>query len=454
MDFLIENATVANEGTLMKRPVFIHDGRFAEVPADTSRAECIDAEGCYLLPGVIDSHVHFRDAGSQENVSATFESESRAAVSGGVTSVIDMPNTTPPTLTLHDLDRKAEMALRCSAVNFGFMLGATNDNVEQLLSTDITRYAAVKLFLGSSTGNLLLSDPEKLDVLFRECQKLIVAHCEEEAVVQNNLRNYRMECAGTERETAELHPLIRSSEACYLSSYKAVERARTYNTRLHIAHVSTATELNLFSNQPLSEKRITAEVTPNHLWFDDRDYATLGNLIKCNPSIKTNDDRLGLWAGLYDGLIDTIGSDHAPHPLESKKRRYFDAPSGIPSVQHTLRMMTEPFFNDCATSSERMELVNTWLPVVVNKMCHAPALLFGLVDRGFIKPGYWADLVLIRPSEGEMVTRESLRYRCGWSPLEGKVLHTEIVATFVNGTLAYRQGTLFPVIGKPLEYCK
>ena len=384
-----------------------------------------------LLPGVIDTHVHFRDGGKSENPAGTFYTESRAARAGGVTSVIDMPNTNPQTTTLEALEAKETLASRDSAVNYGFMLGATNDNIDTLLQIEPTRYAAIKLFLGSSTGNMLVNSPEQLDRLFRDARKLIVAHCEEESVIQANMQNYKLEYQGTDGETAALHPKIRNTEACYLSTYHAIERARKYGTHLHIAHLTTATELDLLSNFDLERKNITAEVTPNHLWFDDRDYAQLGNLIKCNPAIKSNDDRLALWAALVDGLIDTIATDHAPHTIEAKRKPYFDAPSGIPSVQHSLQMMLEGIFNPVSTGDESLQ--QTWLPLLVQKMCHNPATLFGIKGRGFIRPGYKADLVLVRTGVEETVKRENLLSKCGWSPLEGQTFHTHIERVWVNG---------------------
>lgn len=435
MKTLIHNATIVNEGRIFVGSVLIEDDRIAEVFESSAQSPCsvdeglpsaadtvVDAQGLLLLPGVIDTHVHFRDGGNSENPAGTFYSESRAARAGGVTSVIDMPNTKPQTVTLEALEAKEALAARDSAVNYGFMLGATNDNIDDLLSIPPTRYAAIKLFLGSSTGNMLVNDPDQLDHLFRDARKLIVAHCEEERVVQANLANAKREYQGTPGETAALHPKIRNNEACFLSTYHAIERARRYGTHFHVAHISTATELSLLSNFDLDKKHITAEVTPNHLWFDDRDYAELGNLIKCNPAIKTNDDRMALWLALEDGLIDTIATDHAPHPLEAKQKPYFDAPSGIPSIQHSLQMMLEPAISN-----------NELLLMAVQKMCHNPALLFGIEGRGFIRKGYKADLVLVRPGVEETVTRESLLYKCGWSPLEGQTFHSRIEHVWVNG---------------------
>lgn len=443
----IKNATIVNEGQIYNGNVYIKDGIIWAVENGERRTEesvfssqisvfcSIDATGLILIPGVIDTHVHFREPGLTEK--ADIGTESRAAVAGGVTSYVDMPNTKPQTTTMELLEDKVAIAAEKSMANYGFMLGATNSNIDELLNADPAKYAAIKLFLGSSTGDMLVNNPQALDKLFSQTKKLIVAHCEEEDIVQANLRNFKMECAGTERETAALHPQIRTTEACYVSTYKAIERARKYKTRLHIAHISTATELDLLSNMALDKKHVTAEVTPNHLWFDDRDYAELGNLIKCNPSIKRNEDRMALWAALYDGLIDTIGTDHAPHTLESKQRRYFDAPGGIPSIQHSLPMMLEPLFNNSYNAEEQKEFQDNWLPLIVKLMCHNPALLFGIEGRGFIREGYKADLTLIKPGVEDTVTKEGLLYKCGWSPVEGLTFHSRVEMTFVNGQIAY-----------------
>lgn len=442
MDYIISGGTVVNEGKLEHRDLYIHQGRIAEDGTGLEDPQCFDAKGCYVMPGIIDTHVHFRDPGFPDK--ADFASESRAALAGGVTSVIDMPNTDPQTTTLQTLQAKEQIAERRSVVNYGFMLGATNDNIRSLLDVPAERYAAIKLFLGSSTGNMLVNNAQALNLLFGESKKLVVAHCESEDIIQANLRNYKLEFAGTDKETAALHPKIRNTEACFVSTYKAVERARKYGTRLHVAHVSTATELSLFSNMELGEKRVTAEVTPNHLWFDDRDYAQLGNLIKCNPAIKSNDDRIGLWGGLADGLIDTIATDHAPHTWQSKQKRYFEAPGGIPSIQHSLQMMLEGFFNPAATSrAGHTSLLEEWLPLIVAKMCHNPATIFGIHKRGFLRPGYMADVAIIEPAPCQ-VTRESLLYKCGWSPLEGQTFHTRIKQVFLNGMPA-GQSTAMPL---------
>lgn len=442
MDYIITNGIIVNEGSMETRDLFVHEGRIADNERELRDPQIFDAAGCYVLPGIIDTHVHFRDPGYPEK--ADFATESRAAIAGGVTSVIDMPNTNPQTTSLHQLEEKEKIAAQKSAVNYAFMLGATNDNIDDLLSIPTNRYAAIKLFLGSSTGNMLVDNTEVLDKLFEQSQKTIVAHCEDESIIQANMCNYKLEFAGTEKETAALHPKIRNTEACFVSTYKAIERARKYDTRLHIAHISTATELSLLSNRSLDEKHITAEVTPNHLWFDERDYAELGNMIKCNPAIKSNDDRLGLWAGLVDGTIDTIATDHAPHTLASKRQPYFDAPGGIPSIQHSLQMMLEGCFNPTTLQCDDHEgVLKIWLPLIVSKMCHNPATIFNIKDRGFIRPGYFADLVVVEPGQAS-ITHESILYKCGWSPLEGQLFHTAIRQVFLNG-LPADQSTAMPL---------
>ena len=443
MDYIIHNGTIVGDGGMRACDLYIHNGFIAASESDLRNPQHYDASGCYVMPGVIDTHVHFRDPGL--TAKADFDTESRAALAGGVTSVVDMPNTKPQTTSLETLEEKEAIAATKSHVNYGFMLGATNDNLDALLALPPTRYAAIKLFLGSSTGNMLVNDPKTLDRLFAESHKLIVAHCEDEGIIQANLRNYRLEFAGKEGETAALHPKIRNTEACFVSTYKAVERARRYGTRLHIAHLSTATELSLLSNQELSQKHITAEVTPNHLWFDDRDYATLGNLIKCNPAIKSDDDRLALWAALQDGLIDTIATDHAPHTLNEKQQRYFDAPGGIPSIQHSLQMMLETLFSPAAKSQDGYDdYLREWFPLIVEKMCHNPAVIFGIKERGFLRPGYHADVVIVEPAEVK-VTPESLLYKCGWSPLTGSTFHTRVRKVFLNG-MPSEQSTPEPLV--------
>lgn len=468
MNYIIKNATIINEGTVKVSSLYIKNGiieaiddwanlksltepheqldLFDATKNKTEQIEVVDAAGMWLLPGVIDSHVHFRDPGLTEK--ADFRTESCAAVAGGVTSIIDMPNTKPQTTDMQQLENKLKIASEKCVINYGLMLGATNDNIDEILKADPTKFAAIKLFLGSSTGNMLVNDEKVLDHLFKESKKLIVVHSEDERVVQNNMANAKAQFEGTVNENASLHPKIRTTEACYLCTYHAVERARKYGTHLHIAHISTATELNLLSNQSMDEKHITAEVTPNHLWFDDRDYAELGNKIKCNPAIKSNNDRLALWAGLYDGLIDTIATDHAPHTLESKQLPYFQAPSGIPSIQHSLTMMLEP----CVVSDMGEDSNDALLPLIVEKMCHAPAKLFHIENRGYIRKGYWADLTLVEPGAIQTVDKSNLLYKCGWSPLEGQKFHSKVKKTWVNGKLVWDGKVVNENAGEALKF--
>lgn len=423
MDYLIKNGTVVNEGKMTQRDVAISNGIIVEA-VDPESAVVVDASGCIVMPGVIDTHVHFREPGLTNK--ADMGTESRAAIAGGVTSIIDMPNTLPQTTTLEYLEEKERIAEEKCLVNYGFMLGATNENIEQLTEINPARYAAIKLFLGSSTGNMLVNNEEKLNLLFSKARKLIVAHCEEESIIEANLEKYRSHYAGSARETAALHPKIRSSEACFVSTKKAVARAKRYGTRFHVAHISTAAELDLLSNQTLEEKLITAEVTPNHLRFNDTHYAKYGNLIKCNPSIKSSTISKALWNALCNGYIDTIATDHAPHLLEDKQKPYFSAPSGIPSIQHSLLMMMEMI-------SGNNEDFDQWMPMLVYKMCHNPATLFGIKNRGFIRTGYAADLVVVKRHAQTIVTPESLYYKCGWSPLTGQNFQNRIIETFING---------------------
>jgi dihydroorotase len=398
----------------------------------------IDAEGSYLLPGVIDTHVHFRDPGLTHK--ADFATESAAAVVGGVTSVVDMPNTKPQTTTRQLLDDKKQMAAQKSVVNYGFMLGATNDNIDELLAIDKAEYAAIKLFLGSSTGNMLVNNDAVLDRLFAEASKLIVAHCEDEDTIVANTQRYK-DMYGDDAP-ASVHAMIRDVEACYRSSKKAVELARKFNTRFHLAHLSTAKELELLSIGGVEAKNITAEVSPNHLWFSADDYATLGNKIRCNPSIKSAANRDALLQALKEGRIDMVATDHAPHLIEEKERPYFQSVSGMPSLQHSLLTMLE--------LSKQGKIS---LETMVEKMSHNPATLFGIEGRGFIRQGYYADMVLVNPNETTLVDKPSLLYKCGWSPMEGYVFANKIVKTFVNGNLVYSDGIVNGTAkGMPLSF--
>ena len=439
--YLIHNATIVNEGDRRVASVLIENEIITKIsdniqPNDSMTV--INADGCYLLPGVIDTHVHFRDPGLTNK--ADFTTESSAAVAGGVTSVVDMPNTKPQTTSKQLLDDKKQIAAEKLLVNYGFMLGATNDNIEDLLAIDKTEYAAIKLFLGSSTGNMLVNNDEVLDKLFAEASKLIVAHCEDEDTIVANTQRYR-DMYG-DNAPAAVHAMIRDVDACYRSSKKAVELARKFGTRFHLAHLSTRKELDLLSIGGVEAKNVTAEVSPNHLWFSDEDYVTLGNKIRCNPSIKSAGDRDALLQALKEGKIDTVATDHAPHLIEEKERPYFQSVSGMPSIQHSLLTMLE--------LSKQGKIS---LEAVVEKMSHNPAILFGIERRGFIRKGYYADLVLVNPNETTAVDKPSLLYKCGWSPMEGYVFANKIVKTFVNGNLVYNDGVVNGTTkGMPLSF--
>ena len=440
--YLIKNAFVVNEGNTEKKSVLVENGRIAkiadEIPA-TEGVIVIDAQGKHLLPGVIDTHVHFRDPGLTHK--ADFHTESCAAVAGGVTSVIAMPNTKPQTTTEALLDDKIAMASAKSLCNFGFMVGATNDNIDTLNSIDTAKYAAIKLFMGSSTGNMLVSDDAALERLFQTAKKPIVAHCEDEARIAERTAIAKERWGDS--APASAHASIRDDEACFRSTHKAVSLAQQFGSRLHVAHVTTAKELSLFSEGSIDGKRITAEVTPSHLWFCDEDYTTLGNRIRCIPAVKSADDREALRKALNDGLLDTIATDHAPHLLEEKMKPYFESVSGMPSIQHSLLVALE--------LSKQGYLS---LEKVVEKMCHNPAKLFGIEERGFVREGYNADLVLVDLNAETVVDNAALYYKCRWSPLEGTRFHAKVEKTFVNGVLTYdcQRGIVNDVKGRLLRF--
>jgi len=428
---LIKNAQVVNEGKVENLDVLI-DGNFIidinkNIDNYPSNTLIIDAQNKYLIPGVIDDQVHFREPGLTHK--ANIETESRAAVAGGITSFIEMPNTNPQATTQVLLEDKFKIAAKTSYANYSFMFGGTNDNLEELLKTDSKNVAAIKLFLGSSTGNMLVDDEEVLEKIFSSTNKLIAVHCEDETTIKNNLD--KQKSIYGDDIPIKLHPVIRSEEACYISSSKAIALAKKTGARLHVFHVSTAKETNLFTNKtPLEEKKITAEVCVHHLWFDDSDYDEKGTLIKWNPAVKTKKDKEGLWKALLDDRLDVIATDHAPHTLAEKQQVYTKAPSGGPLVQHALLAMFE------AVKESKISLVK-----VVEKMCHNPAILFRIEKRGFIKKGYFADLVLVDVNENQIVNKENILYKCGWSPFEGTKFHSTITHTFVNGNLMYNQGT-------------
>lgn len=430
---LIKDALIVNENEIFKGSVIIENEEIAGIIRDnhnfseTEFSEVVNADGKVLMPGVIDDQVHFRQPGLMHK--GDIFSESKAAVAGGITSYMEMPNTIPQTITQELLEQKFEIAERDSLANFSFYLGATNDNLGEILKTDPQRVCGVKVFMGSSTGNMLVDDAKTLEGIFKESPVLVATHCEEESIIRENLSKYTT-LLGNEL-SAKYHPLIRSVEACYASSSKAVAMATRFNTRLHILHLSTARETELFSaSTPLREKRITAEVCVHHLWFTDRDYERLGNFIKWNPAIKYEEDRDALWKALLEGRIDVVATDHAPHTLVEKNNHYLQAPSGGPLVQHALPAMLE-FVKEGRLTLEQL----------VHKMCHAPAEIFRIHRRGYIRKGYYADLVLVDPNLPWTVNRNNIFYKCGWSPFENQTFSVSITHTFVNGRLVYHNGT-------------
>lgn len=425
---LIKSATVVNEGRTFVSDVLVKDGLIEEIaPAIGKKADReINAEGLHLLPGCIDDQVHFREPGLTHK--AEIYTESRAAVAGGITSFMEMPNTVPNTITQELLEDKYRIGAQRSLANYSFFMGATNDNLEEVLKTDPQQVCGVKVFMGSSTGNMLVDNEQTLERIFSSVPMLIATHCEDEETIRNNMAAYKAKY-GTDI-TPEMHPLIRSAEACYKSSSFAVSLAKQHGTRLHILHISTARETELFDNTlPLGDKRITAEACIHHLWFSDQDYAEKGNWIKWNPAVKTAADREGILKAVLDGRIDVIATDHAPHTIEEKMKPYLEAPSGGPLVQHALLAMLEMH------SQGKISLEQ-----VAEKMAHNPAICFSIQNRGFIREGYYADLVLADLRKPTPVSRESVLSKCGWSPFEGYSFGSSITHTLVSGHLAYERG--------------
>ncbi|NNC50805.1 MAG: dihydroorotase [Flaviramulus sp.] len=425
---LIKNAKIVNEGTIFNGDILIEGSYIKQIDssisAKSSDVHVIDAEGKYVLPGAIDDQVHFREPGLTHK--ATIETESKAAIAGGITSFIEMPNTNPQTTTIEKLEQKFDIAAKTSYANYSFMFGGTNDNLDEILKLDVNQVAGLKLFLGSSTGNMLVDDTKVLEKIFESTKMLISVHCEDEATIKKNFKTH-FEKYGDDIPI-KYHPVIRSEEACYLSSSKAIELAKKTGARLHVFHLSTGKETGLFSNKiPLSEKKITAEVCVHHLWFSDKDYDTKGTLIKWNPAVKSKKDRDQLWKALLDDRIDVIATDHAPHTIEEKNNVYTSAPSGGPLVQHALPAMLEMYHNGRIT-----------LEKVVEKMCHNPAILFQVARRGYIKEGYYADLVMVDLNNPWTVTKNNILYKCGWSPFEGTTFKSRITHTFLNGNLVYQ----------------
>lgn len=430
MKILIKNAQIVNEGKTFQSDILIENDLISKIKPNISEEadQIIDASGKYLLPGVIDDQVHFREPGLTHK--GDIESESRSAIAGGTTSFIEQPNTVPNAVTQELLADKYELARQKSFANYGFMMGGTNDNLEEVLKTNPRNVPGIKLFLGSSTGNMLVDNPETLENIFSNIKMLIAVHCEDEATIRANTQKYFDEYG--EDIPVKFHHLIRSEEACYKSSSKAIELAKITGARLHVFHLSTAIETELFRNDiPLKEKKITAEVCVHHLTFTNQDYETKGGLIKWNPAVKTQKDKDGLWEALLDDRIDVIATDHAPHAWEEKQNVYTKCPSGAPLVQHSLVVMLENYKNG-KISLER----------IVEKMAHNPAILFRIEKRGFIREGYKADLVLVDLNQNWTVKKENILYKCGWSPLEGTEFHSKVTHTFVNGNLVYENGKI------------
>lgn len=441
---LIHNATIINEGISFRGSVLIEDDFIKHIykghtvpPEIMGRSEIVDATGLWLLPGVIDDQVHFREPGLTQK--GDIHSESRAAIAGGVTSYMEMPNTKPQATSIETLNEKFEIAAQKSYANYSFYLGATNDNLSELKKANPKEICGIKVFMGSSTGNMLVDKKRSLESIFAEIDMRIAVHCEKEEIIQENTAHYKRIFG--EDIPIKYHPLIRSAEACYRSSSEAVELADKYQTRLHILHLSTMREISLFDIKPLAEKKITGEVCVHHLWFSDEDYEKYGALIKWNPAIKTKEDNDALLQGILSNKLDVIATDHAPHLLEEKQGGCLQAASGGPLVQHSLQMMIE------LSKQGKIEIER-----VVEKMSHVPATLFRINKRGYIREGYFADLVLVNPKKHYMVTKENIFYKCGWSPLQGYTFSSSIEKTYLNGQLAFDNGTVKEVRGIPLTF--
>jgi dihydroorotase len=442
---LIKDATLVNEGNQYRGSILLKDGKINKIftgPAPDNilaQIKIINARNKIILPGIIDDHVHFREPGLTHK--GDIYSESKAAVAGGVTSIMEMPNTLPQTTTQKALEDKFNIASGKSLTNYSFYIGATNNNLEELTRTDLSMVCGIKVFMGASTGKMLVNNEDTLRNIFSKAPLLVAVHCEDDQLIRQSLSNFRQKYGLN--LPCKYHPLIRSEEACYKSSSYAVNLARQYNTRLHVLHLSTARELELFDNTlPPSEKQITCEVCIHHLYFDEVDYDTKGCLIKWNPAIKKAEDREGLFAGILNNSIDIIATDHAPHVLKEKQKNYFEAPSGGPMVQHSLVVMLEFYFNGKIS-----------LEKIVEKMCHTPADIFQIDKRGYIREGYWADLVIVDPDNPWEVNKKNILYKCGWSPLEGQKFRSQVSHTLINGHLVFENGRFDESLtGKRLEF--
>ena len=442
MNYLLKNGTIINEGRVFTSDILIKEDRIEKIGGiieNNCGAVEIDASGKLIIPGCIDDQVHFREPGLTHK--GTIFSESRAAVAGGITSFMEMPNTVPNALTQELLEEKYAIASKSSIANFSFFMGASNDNLDEVLKTNPTNVCGIKVFMGSSTGNMLVDKEAALEGLFSQVGMLIATHCEDENTIKANLE--KAKTLYGEHIPIQEHPIIRSEEACYKSSAFAVSMARKYGSRLHVLHISTEKETHLFDNTiPLEQKKITAEACIHHLWFTEKDYNSKGNFIKWNPAVKKESDRLGIWKALLDNRIDVIATDHAPHTLQEKNQSYFNAPSGGPLVQHGLLAMLEKVKEDVLS-----------LEKVVEKMCHSPAILFRIKERGFIREGYKADLVVISKKKSPIVTKENCLYSCAWSPFEGIQFSHTIEKTFVNGNVVFQDGiSINDIIGERLTF--
>ena len=427
-NWLIKNALMVNEGRRFEGDLRIRGGRIDLIGAGLqarSDEQVVEAAGQWLLPGMIDDQVHFREPGLTHK--GDIQSESRAAVAGGITTFMEMPNTRPPAISIESLEAKFAIAAQTSMANYSFYLGATNDNLAEIRRLDPNRACGIKIFMGASTGNMLVDNPDTLDAIFRDAPGIVITHCEDSPTIDATEAEFKARYG--ENLSAVHHPLIRSREACMKSTQLALSLARRHDTRLHVLHISTAEEAQLFSSGPIEHKRITAETCVHFLHFDARDYPRLGNFIKCNPAIKESSDREALIAAIRDGRIDVLATDHAPHTLEEKQRPYSEAPAGLPLVQFALQSALERVFDGALT-----------LECVVERVSHASAKLFGVRERGFLREGYWADLVLVDPNVPHTVRREDVLSRCGWSPFEGETLRSSIRSTFINGARVWHEG--------------
>ena len=428
MKYLIKNGKTINEGKIVEQDILLEDNFIVKIDNDISHSSAIvnDAKGKYVIPGIIDDQVHFREPGLTHK--ANIYTESKAAVAGGVTSFMEQPNTNPASLTQELLEQKYEIAAQTSLANYTFFMGTSNDNYDEVMKTDFSKVGALKIFMGSSTGNMLVDNEHVLSKIFANLNGIIVTHCEDEQTIKKNTEKYKQQFG--DNIPMNYHPIIRDDEACYISTKLAIDLAKKYNSRLHVFHISTEKELDLFDNSILlKDKKITAEVCVHHLFFDESDYAKLGSQIKCNPAIKYKSDKDALLRALLDDRLDVIATDHAPHTWQEKQQSYFKAPSGLPLVQHSLQLMLD-FHHQQKISLEK----------IIEKMCHAPADCFQVKNRGYLREGYFADIAIVDIQKEYTISKENILYKCGWSPLENKTFKGEVIQTFVNGNLVYNNG--------------